>query len=135
MQRLVAWRVARPCASHAVIAALGIPAFLMPAPAAGFDGRVSWYGPEHGQGGRRTACGAPFRPDAVLAAHWTLPCGTRVRVTDLRTGRSVVVPVRDRGPRPDLGRALDLSRGAARRLGMLRRGVIRARIAVLTRPR
>lgn len=108
---------------------------VLPAPAKAFDGRVSWYGPEHGQGGRRTACGDRFRPDAVLAAHGSLPCGTRLRVTDLGSGRSLVVPVRDRGPRPDLGRALDLSKGAARRLGMLRRGVIRARIAVLARAR
>ena len=112
--------------------AVAVCALLSVAPHAhAFEGRVSWYGPEHGQAARRTACGERFRPDAVLAAHWTLPCGTRVRVTDLQTGRSIEIPVRDRGPHPRLHRALDLSRGAARRLGILSRGVIRARLTVL----
>ena len=101
--------------------------------ASALEGRVSWYGAEHGQGLRHTACGERYRPDAILAAHWTLPCGTRVQVTDLATGRSIVVPVRDRGPHPRLHRALDLSQGAARQLGILHRGVIRARLAVLGR--
>ncbi len=98
-----------------------------------FEGKVSWYGGEHGQGLRNTACGERYRPEAILAAHWTLPCGTRVQVTDLATGRSIVVPVRDRGPHPRLRRALDLSQGAARQLGILHRGVIQARLAVLGR--
>lgn len=103
----------------------------LPMPAHASEGRVSWYGPEHGQARHRTACGERFRPDAVLAAHPSLPCGARVQVTDLATGRSLVVPVRDRGPARRLGRVLDLSRGAAVRLGMIRRGVIRARLTVL----
>jgi rare lipoprotein A len=107
-------------------------ALLVPAHAHAFEGKVSWYGGENGQGRRHVACGERYRPEAILAAHWTLPCGTRVHVTDLATGRSIVVPVRDRGPHPRLHRALDLSQGAARRLGILGRGVIRARIVVVS---
>lgn len=104
-----------------------------------FEGRVSWYGAEHGQARNHVACGrrsvgplsGRFRPDGMTAAHWTLPCGTRVRVTDLATGRTVEVTINDRGPHPRLRRALELSRGAARRLWILSRGVIRARLTVL----
>lgn len=73
-----------------------------------------------------TACGVPFRPDSMGAAHRTLPCGTRVRVTDLATGKSVVVTIHDRGP--FTGAVIDLYRGAASRLGMIRRGTARVRI-------
>ena len=115
-------------------------ALLSAAPAAhAFEGRVSWYGSEHGQAARAVACqrrhvgrlAGRFNPAGLTAAHWTLPCGTRLRVTDPATGRSVDVTVTDRGPHPRLRRALDLARGAAARLGILGRGVIRARIAVL----
>lgn len=114
-------------------------ALLAPISARAFEGRVSWYGTEHGQTRNAVACSrravgplaGRFRPDGMTAAHWTLPCGTRVRVTDLATGRGVEVTVNDRGPHPRLRRALDLSRGAARRLGILSRGVIRARLTVL----
>lgn len=123
---------------HALRAALAC-ALLAPVSAQAFEGRVSWYGAGHGQTKNAVACGRRavgrlaglFRPDGMTAAHWTLPCGTRVRVTDLATGRNVEVTVNDRGPHPRLRRALDLSRGAARRLGILSRGVIRARLTVL----
>lgn len=83
---------------------------------------ASWYG-----GGeklsRRTASGEAFHPDALTAAHRTLPFGTRLEV---RSGaRSVIVRVNDRGPGKATGRALDLSRGAARALGMIGRGTAR----------
>jgi len=84
--------------------------------------RASWYG-----GGerlsRRTASGEVFHPDALTAAHRTLPLGTRLIVT--ANGRSVVVRVNDRGPATWTGRSLDLSRGAARALGMLGSGAAR----------
>lgn len=107
-----------------------------------WEGRVSWYGSEHGQTKNDVACSrrrvghlaGRFRPEGMTAAHWTLPCGTRVRVTDLATGRSVDVTVNDRGPHPRLRRSLDLAQGAAERLGITARGVIRARLSVLSAP-
>jgi rare lipoprotein A len=93
-------------------------------------GLVSFYGHESG---RVTANGERFDPWGDTCASWTLPFGTRVRVTDPSTGRAVVCRVNDRGPHPRLHRAIDLSHGLARRLGIERRGVIRARIAILGR--
>lgn len=67
--------------------------------------------------GSMTASGARFNPDGLTAAHRTLPFGTRVRVTNRSTGASVVVTINDRGPFVG-GRVIDLSRGAARAIGM-----------------
>lgn len=78
-------------------------------------GTASFYGRESGP---TMANGQPFNPSAMTAAMWGPRFGTRVRVTDQRTGRSVVVTITDRGPRLDLHRLIDLSEGAARRLGM-----------------
>jgi rare lipoprotein A len=80
-------------------------------------GLASWYGWESG---RRTAMGTRFDPHRLTAAHRTLPLPTRVRVTNLRNGRSVEVLVNDRGPFRR-GRLIDLSYGAARAIGI--RGV------------
>lgn len=68
----------------------------------------------------------PGRGSGFTAAHKTLPFGTRVRVTDVKTGRSVVVTINDRGPF-NRGRVLDLCTNAARALGMIDRGVIYVR--------
>lgn len=68
------------------------------------------------QPGTKTACGPPLRNAGLTAAHRTLPCGSKVRVTNDRNGRSVVVTVTDRGPYVR-GRVIDLSLGAARALG------------------
>ncbi|SFV09113.1 MULTISPECIES: septal ring lytic transglycosylase RlpA family protein [unclassified Methylobacterium] len=87
---------------------------------------ASWYGP--GFHGRRAADGSLFDQDALTAAHKTLPFGTRVRVTCTATGRSVVVRITDRGPFI-AGRAIDLSRGAARAIGLS--GVGRVHLAIL----
>lgn len=91
-------------------------------------GRASFYGSESGS---RTANGERFNPNGMTAAHWTLPFGTRVRVTDAATGRSVVVRINDRGPHPRLKRAIDLAHGAARALGITARGVVTVRLAIL----
>jgi rare lipoprotein A len=102
-----------------------------PAPRGGPPGEVglaSWYGPE--LDGSRTASGEVFRPSEMTAAHPSLPIGTRVRVTNLENGRSVVVRINDRGPFVD-GRVLDVSRGAAKALGMTRSGTARVRITPL----
>ena len=74
--------------------------------------------------GRPTASGAPYDPLALTCAHRTHPFGSRVRVTELAGGRSVVVTVNDRGPFV-AGRVIDLSRAAAAALGMVERGVAR----------
>jgi rare lipoprotein A len=77
-------------------------------------GYASWYGEE--LDGAPTASGAPFDPDAITAAHRTLPLGSHAEVTALDTGRTILVLINDRGPgRAD--REIDLSRGAARLLG------------------
>ena len=89
------------------------------------SGRVSWYGP--GFHGRRTANGERFDSGDLTAAHKTLPFGSLVRVVDERTGRAVLVRINDRGPYSG-GRILDLSEGAARRLGITGRGTCSARL-------
>jgi rare lipoprotein A len=76
---------------------------------------ATYYG--HELAGRRTASGEKFNPSAMTAAHGTLPFGTRVRVTNSRNGRSIIVRINDRGPFVK-GRAIDLSSGAARAIGM-----------------
>jgi rare lipoprotein A len=68
----------------------------------------------------------------MTAAHRSLPFGSRVVVTNLANGRAVTVRINDRGPR-HRGRSIDLSRGAARRLGMERRGIAPVTIRVLER--
>lgn len=84
--------------------------------------------------GRRTASGERYDPRALVAAHPTLPFGTRVRVTRLETGASVIVRVIDRGPAKAerrRGDIIDLSRAAAERLGFVRQGRTRVRLDVL----
>ena len=93
-------------------------------------GRASWYGEPHH--GRMTASGETFDMHRLTAAHRTLPLGTRLRVTNLANGRSVVVRVNDRGPYRS-GRILDLSYAAARALHAVEAGVIHVRLALLDR--
>ena len=83
-------------------------------------GMASWYGP--GFHGRRTANGERFNQNALTAAHKHLPFGTKVKVTNLRTGQSVVVRINDRGPFIR-GRVIDLSAGAAKKIGVHSSGV------------
>jgi rare lipoprotein A len=83
--------------------------------------------------GRKTASGVPYNKRALTAAHKSLPLGSKVRVTDTRTGKSIVVKINDRGPFVK-GRIIDLSRRAARELGMERRGLARVRVEVLSTP-
>lgn len=79
---------------------------------------------------QRVASGGKFNPNALTAAHRTLPFGTRVRVTRLSNGRSVVVRINDRGPFVR-GRIIDLSLRAARVLRMEKAGVTTVRLTVL----
>src|SRR3954452_5351036 len=78
-------------------------------------GAASWYGP--GFHGKRTANGETFNTHALTAAHKTLPFGTKVQVTNERTGKSVVVRINDRGPYAH-GRVIDLSKAAAEVVGI-----------------
>lgn len=88
-------------------------------------GTASWYGP--GFHGRETASGETFNQHALTAAHRTLPLGTEATVTNLETGQSVRVKINDRGPYVP-GRHLDLSRAAARQIGLTRKGVAKVKI-------
>lgn len=79
---------------------------------------------------QRVASGGWFNPNAMTAAHKTLPFGTRVRVTNHHNGRSVVVKINDRGPYVK-GRIIDLSKAAAHSIGMQNAGVVPVSIVVL----
>jgi rare lipoprotein A len=99
-----------------------------PAPAAlAQSGLGSWYDLPG-----RMACGGRMNPQALTAAHRTLPCGTRIAVTNRRTGQSVVVRVTDRGPFTR-GRVVDLSRAAAERIGLRAAGVAPVAVRVIGR--
>lgn len=93
-----------------------------------FDGEASYYA--SGFEGRSTASGEPYRARELTAAHRSLPFGTRVKVTNLANGRSVTVRINDRGPF-HRRRVIDLSRAAAERLGMVRRGRAPVEVQVL----
>lgn len=129
-----------PISAAAAIAATFLIAVLLatagcasrPAPrpedGARIDGLASWYGREFH--GRPTASGERYDMHELTAAHRTLPFGTRVRVTNLENGRSVRVRINDRGPFVD-GRIIDLSYGAAKKIAMVKAGVVRVRLEIL----
>ncbi len=92
------------------------------------EGKLAYYGAKFA--GRKTASGERFNPAAMTMAHKTLPFGTMVKVTNLKTNKSVVVRVNDRGPtQPD--RVGDVSRAAAAKLRMLKSGVVDAKFEVV----
>ena len=91
----------------------------------GQTGIASYYGP--GFQGGRTATGETFNMYAMTAAHPCLPLGTKIRVTVLETGRSLIVTVNDR--MPSRRRILDLSLGAAQLLGITGRGIAMVQLA------
>ena len=94
-------------------------------------GQDSWYGPKFH--GKKTASGVIFNQAEFTAAHRNLPLGSRVRVTNLENEKHVEVEINDRGPFVP-GRIIDLSRAAARALGMLEDGVTPVRVEVLSLP-
>lgn len=98
--------------------------------ASGYDqvGMASWYGRDFH--GKKTATGETYNMYALSAAHKTLPLGTRVKVTNLSNGRSVYLTINDRGPFVS-GRIIDLSYGAASKLGSVDKGVIKVRITAV----
>ncbi len=93
-------------------------------------GEASYYGSE--LAGNRTASGETFDPEQLTAAHRTLPLGSKVRVTNPRSGENVVVRINDRGPFHG-NRVIDLSTAAARAIGLLTSGTGRVTLALLTR--
>lgn len=103
-------------------------------------GTASWYGHEtlRQKGGHMTANGEKFSPYALSAAHKHLPLPTNVKVTNLSNNRSIVVRVNDRGPfpsrhNPNSGkRIIDLSMGAAKKLGFYKKGTTRVRVEVIS---
>lgn len=98
------------------------------APSGGsYSGMASYYWQP-----QRVASGGWFNPNAMTAAHKTLPFGTKVRVTNRNNGRSVVVTINDRGPYIK-GRIIDLSKAAAQQVGMTASGVAPVSVAVLGR--
>ena len=98
------------------------------------EGIASWYGYESG---RMTANGEAFNPEGLTAAHKYLPIPMFVEVTNLENGKVVIVRVNDRGPfpsdqNPKSGdRIIDLSAGAARRLGFFTKGTARVRVQAI----
>ena len=96
-------------------------------------GMASWYGEETRRkaGGHITANGEKFDPDKLSAAHKYLPLPIHVRVTNLETKKSIVVRVNDRGPFAH-NRVIDLSAGAAKKLGFYQKGTARVSIEVVS---
>ncbi len=95
-------------------------------------GKASWFGRE--VAGKTTASGKPARPGAMTAASRTLPLGTKARVTNKETGKSVRVTVTDRGPYAK-GRVVDVSRAAAEKLGMKEDGTASVKVTPLEVPK
>jgi rare lipoprotein A len=89
------------------------------------SGVASYY-----KSGKQTANGESFNPNGLTAAHRTLPFGTKVRVTNMRNGKSVVVRINDRGPFIR-GRVIDLSLGAAKLVEMTSSGVAKVTYSIL----
>lgn len=92
------------------------------------SGMASYYGNE--LAGNRTANGERFDPGDMTAAHRTLPFGSKVRVTNMSNGQSVVVRINDRGPF-GRGRVIDISQAAAREIGMHRSGTAKVSMTLL----
>lgn len=105
-------KIAGPLLVAAVLTGLAAPAAARPQQC----GSASWYALTS-----TTASGERMNPEAMTAAHRSLPFGSRLRVTNMRNGNSVVVRINDRGPFIK-GRVLDLSKAAARQLGFIRAG-------------
>ena len=92
-------------------------------------GQASWYGKAFA--GKPTASGEIFDHELLTAAHRSLPLGTRVRVTNIANGKSVEVKINDRGPYAG-ARIIDLSRAAARALGMVEDGLAEVRLEAIS---
>ncbi len=116
------------CASHSNPRTYPFPPPEVPAIGTVVEGIASWYGP--GYHGNRTSSGEVYDQDALTAAHAYWAFGTRVKVTFPTTGRSVVVRINDRFPNHK-GRAIDLSRAAAKAIGLIGPGTGPVRLEVV----
>lgn len=101
------------------------------------DGLASWYGP--GFHGQNMANGQVYDMHSIVVAHRTLPLGTKVKVTNLDNGRSIIAPVLDRGPyvknsNGEYTREIDLSYGVALELGTIKKGVVLTKIEPINEP-
>lgn len=124
----VGWRMLAVVSG--VVAALAVAGFYVAKPRDGNvkfiqNGVASWYGP--GFHGKKTASGERYDQNDLTAAHRTLPLGTEVTVTNPENGKSVDVEINDRGPYVG-GRAIDLSKAAAKKLDILEDGTAKVRI-------
>jgi rare lipoprotein A len=120
--------VSAACAS-APVARTVVPA-VTPRIGTRVEGTASWYGP--GYEGRKTSSGERFDSSQLTAAHGNWAFGTKVKVTLLSTNQSVEVRINDRLPRRD--RIIDLSKEAAKRIGLIGPGTGRVRLEVLAVP-
>ncbi len=91
-------------------------------------GKASWYGP--GFHGKLTANGERYNMNGISAAHKTLKFGTKVKITNIANGKSVVVKINDRGPYI-AGRQFDLSKGAFKKIASINTGVIKIKYEIL----
>ena len=121
------FRLLRICASISALA-LALSGCGTSKPVFTQSGQGSYYADKFA--GRPTASGTPYRPGKLTAAHNTLPFGTKIRVTNTRTGRSVKVVVNDRGPHVK-GRIVDVSKKAARKIGLVDAGVAPVQLKVV----
>ena len=122
-KRMISWKmISRVCPAAALMIAATGPTL------AELVGVASYYG--KGFHGRRAANGEVFDMHAMTVAHKSLPFGTKLQVTNMSNGRSVVVRVQDRGPYIR-GRVLDLSYGAAQAIGMIQSGTAKVKYAKL----
>ena len=96
------------------------------------SGNASWYGEEtrRKKGGHMTANGEAFDPEGLSAAHKYLPLPSYVKVTNQKNGKSIVLRVNDRGPFVD-DRIIDLSAGAAKKLGFFKKGITRVTVETI----
>jgi rare lipoprotein A len=119
------------------LCAQGLEAPLVATPSApikplkAWTGVASWYGPRFQ--GRETANGEQFDMTALTAAHPTLPFGSLVRITNPKSGKSLVVRINDRGPFVE-GRELDVSYAVADKIGLIDGGLVRLRLELLEVP-
>ena len=120
----LAWMLVIVASSTSVVSA-------NPRPGDVLKGVASYY--HDSLHGRKTASGERYDKAALTAAHKSLPLGTKVRVTNPATGKSIVVKINDRGPFIK-GRIIDLSRRAARELKMVKKGLAKVRVEIIATP-
>lgn len=117
--------------TRCLVAVLGTAMLVLNVAGAGAASRSAYHGKaSYYKMGKVTANGEAYRPHGLTAAHRSLRFGTKVRVTNLNNGRKVIVRINDRGPFI-AGRIIDLSLGAAKRIGMISSGVARVKMEVL----